>query len=189
MFSTRQNIPEPELYKLIKGCLAGDRSCQKAMYERYSPKMLGLCLRYCKNQEEAEEVLQDGFLQMYKHIGQYKNTGTFEGWLRKIMINCALMRYRGKMDIHRVISLAEDQFVLAAEDDFIGRLSEKELIRLIQQLSPAYRMVFNLYVFEGLKHREIAVLLNITEGTSKSNLSDARAILRKVLTPEMKVAK
>lgn len=189
MFPTRRNIPEPELYKLIKGCLAGERSCQKAMYERYAPKMLGLCLRYCKNQEEAEEVLQDGFLQMYKHIGQYKNTGTFEGWLRKIMINCALMRYRGKMDNHRVISLAEDQFVLTAEDDFIGRLGEKELIRLIQQLPPAYRMVFNLYIFEGLKHREIAVLLNITEGTSKSNLSDARAILRKALTPNMKVAK
>jgi RNA polymerase sigma factor (sigma-70 family) len=182
-------IPGNDLQRLIKGCLAGERSCQKQLYDLYSPKMLPLCLRYAENQQEAEEILQDGFLQMFRHIKQYRQIGTFDAWLRKIMVNCALMRYRAKNSISRVISLTEAHDHVTTPDDFLGRISEKELIRLIQQLPPAYRLVFNLYVFEGLKHREISLLLNITEGTSKSNLSDARSILRKTLSPELKAAK
>jgi len=155
----------------------------------YGSEMMTLCLRYSKNREEAEEVLQDGFLQMYKCIGQFKNKGSFEGWLRKIMINCALQRYRGRSNQHSLISLNEEHQFLATEYDLIGKLTEKELIRLIQTLSPAYRMVFNLYVFEGMKHREIASLLNISVGTSKSNLSDARKFLMKQLLPELKIAR
>ncbi len=190
MFFKREAIPENDLQKLIKGCLAGERSCQKQLYDLYSPKMLPLCLRYAENKEEAEEILQDGFLQMFRNVKQYKQMGTFEAWLRKIMINCALMRYRSKGSrVSRVISLAEAHDHVALSDDFLGRISEKEFIRMIQQLPPAYRLVFNLYVFEGLKHREIAQLLNITEGTSKSNLSDARTILRRTLNPELKAAK
>ena len=181
--------PESELQRLIKGCRAGGRSSQKRIYDIYSPKMLALCLRYAENQQVAEEILQDGFLQIFRCIDQYKQIGTFEGWMRKIMINCALMRYRGKRNDHRIISLTEDHHYLATGDDFIDRLGEKELIVLIQKLPPAYRMVFNLYVFEGLKHKEIALLLNITEGTSKSNLSDARNNLKKSLIGEYKVAK
>jgi RNA polymerase sigma factor (sigma-70 family) len=189
MFLKRKTIPENDLQILIKGCLTGERSCQQALYNIYSPKMLPLCLRYAENQEEAEEILQDGFLQMFRCINQYKQIGTFEAWLRKIMINCALMRYRSKSKISRVISLTKDHDHVTTTSDFLDHITEKELVGLIQKLSPAYRMVFNLYVFEGLKHREIAHLLNITEGTSKSNLSDARAILRKALTPELKAAK
>jgi RNA polymerase sigma-70 factor (ECF subfamily) len=189
MFKKRQNIAVSELQQLIKGCLSGDRSCQRRIYDIYAPKMMPLCLRYSKNQEEAEEVLQDGFLNMYNSMDQYKRKGTFEGWLRKIMINCALMRYRGKVQLHRITELTEDYDFLSTGDEFIDRLSEKELIRLIQQLPPAYRMVFNLYVFEGMKHREIALLLNITEGTSKSNLSDARTILKRSLLGNLKAAK
>lgn len=189
MFLKRKTIPENDLQILINGCLAGERSCQKELYNTYSPRMLPVCLRYAENQEEAEEILQDGFLQMFRCINQYKQTGTFDAWLRKIMINCALMRYRSKSKISRVISLTKVHDHATATGDCLDRISEKELIFLIQKLPPAYRMVFNLYVFEGLKHREIALLLNITEGTSKSNLSDARTILKKALTPELKVAK
>jgi RNA polymerase sigma factor (sigma-70 family) len=189
MFIKSRNIPESELQKLIKGCLARDRSCQKRVYDLYAPKMKPLCLRYSKNLEEAEEVLQDGFLQMFKYISQFKKIGSFEGWLRKIMINCALQRYRDKVHLYPVTSLAQEHIFLTTSDDFIDRLGEKELIRLIQTLPPAYRMVFNLYVFEGMKHREIALLLNITEGTSKSNLSDARTILKKSLIGNIKAAK
>jgi RNA polymerase sigma factor (sigma-70 family) len=185
----RKAIPENDLQRLIKGCLADERSCQMRLYDLYSPKMLPLCLRYAENQEEAEEILQDGFLQMFRNIRQYKQIGPFEAWLRKIMVNCALMRYRSKGSVSRVISLTEAHDHVPTPDDFLGRMTEQELIRLIQQLPPAYRLVFNLYVFEGLKHREISLLLNITEGTSKSNLSDARAILRKALSPELKAAK
>jgi RNA polymerase sigma factor (sigma-70 family) len=189
MVLKRKTIPDNDLQIVIKGCLTGERSCQKELYNMFSPKMLPLCLRYAKNNEEAEEILQDGFLQMFRCIYQYRQIGTFEAWLRKIMINCALMRYRSKDKTSRVISLTPDYDHMSATGDFLDHISEKELIRLIQGLPPAYRMVFNLYVFEGLKHREIALLLNITEGTSKSNLSDARAILRKDLSPELKAAK
>ena len=189
MLMKRKNIPDNELQGLIKGCLAGDRSSQKRVYDIYAPKMLSLCLRYSRNQEEAEEVLQDGFLQMYRCIKQYKQTGTFEGWLRKIMINCALMRYRGGGNVLHMTALTDDDHFMTSGDDSIDRLGEKELILLIRQLPPVYRMVFNLYVFEGLKHREIAGLLGITEGTSKSNLSDARTILKKALMGNYKAAK
>jgi RNA polymerase sigma-70 factor (ECF subfamily) len=189
MLTKDRNISADELQQLIKGCLTGDRSCQRRIYALYGPKMMVLSLRYSKNREEAEEVLQDGFLQLYKCIKQYKKTGSFEGWLRKIMINCALQRYRGKINLHRVISLAEHHKFLIVEDDFIDRLGEKELIVLIQALPPVYRMVFNLYVFDGMKHKEIALMLNISEGTSKSNLSDARAILKKSLNRNLKMTK
>jgi RNA polymerase sigma factor (sigma-70 family) len=189
MFTKAENIPKGEIQRLITGCLTRERSCQKRIYEIYSPSMMSLCLRYSKNREEAEEVLQDGFLQMYKCISQFKNVGSFEGWLRRIMINCALQKYRGKVHRFNPIPLSEAQFFLTTQIDFMDRLSEKELIRLIQTLPPVYRMVFNLYVFEGMKHREIASLLNITDGTSKSNLSDARNILKKRLTSNLKVAR
>jgi RNA polymerase sigma factor (sigma-70 family) len=189
MFSRGDDNTEIELERLIQGCRDGQRSSQKRIYDLYAPKMLILCLRYCENQQEAEEVLQDGFLQLFRCIRQFKGMGTFEGWMRKIMINSALMRYRTNQNVLRMVSLTEDHQYLSAGNDFMERLTEKELIILIQKLPPAYRMVFNLYVFEGLKHKEIALLLNITEGTSKSNLSDARAHLKRSLANNYKVAK
>jgi RNA polymerase sigma factor (sigma-70 family) len=178
-----------DLKRLIAGCLARDRSCQKEIYSLYSPAMLSLCMRYTKDRREAEEVLQDGFLQMYKSIQQFRNTGTFEGWLRKIMINCALQKYRRKSDRFNTVAISEELHYLPSDLSVSNQLQEKELIRLIQSLPPAYRLVFNLYVFEGLKHREIARLLEISEGTSKSNLFDARNILKKQLSREFKIAK
>src|ERR1700688_732201 len=189
MFVKGTHIPISELRILLDGCLKKDRSSQKKIYDIYSSRMMVLCLRYSKNREEAEEVMQDGFLQMYKFISQFKNKGSFEGWLRRIMINCALQRYRGKSDQDYQVSLTEDHYLLFAEFDLDNRLHEKELIRMIQTLPPACRMVFNLYVFEGMTHREIANLLNVTEGTSKSNLYDARSILKKQLALELKIAR
>jgi RNA polymerase sigma factor (sigma-70 family) len=190
MYIKSRNIPETELQKLIAGCLARNRASQKRVYDIYAPKMMSLCLRNARNLEEAEEILQDGFLQLYRCINQFKKIGSFEGWLRKIMINCALQRYRDKVHLYPItLSLGKEHIFLTTGDDFFDRLGEKDLIRLIQTLPPAYRMVFNLYVFEGLKHREIAILLHISEGTSKSNLSDARTLLRKSLVGNMKAVK
>ena len=189
MFIKDQDIPVRELQNLIKGCLARERSSQKRIYTVFSPSMMMLCLRYARNREEAEEILQDGFLKMFSNIGQYKNRGSFEGWLRKIMINCALQRFRNKSPMNNTISLTDEHVFLDTGADINGNLNEKELIRLIQTLTPAYRMVFNLYVFEGMKHSEIAALLNISEGTSKSNLSDARKILKRQLEPKLKLAR
>jgi RNA polymerase sigma factor (sigma-70 family) len=182
-------MPRGEIQNLINGCLAKDRTSQRKIYDYYSPSMMSLCLRYSTNREEAEEILQDGFVQMYKYISQFKNSGSFEGWLRKIMINCAIQRYRVKKHLFNSVPLSEEQFYITSHDDHLVRLSEKELIRLVQSLPPAYRMVFNLYVFEGMKHREIASLLHITEGTSKSNLYDARNILKKQLLPDLTMAR
>ena len=178
-----------DLKRLIAGCLARDRSCQKEIYSLFSSPMMSLCMRYTKDRQEAEEVLQDGFLQMYRRIHQFKNTGSFEGWFRKIIINCALQKYRGKSNRFRTIAISEELYYIPSDLSVSNQLQEKELILLIQSLPPACRLVFNLYVFEGLKHREIAQLLDISEGTSKSNLFDARSILKRQLRREFKIAK
>jgi RNA polymerase sigma factor (sigma-70 family) len=187
MIFKEEHILLKDLKDLIAGCLVRDRSSQKKIYEMFGPAMMGLCLRYCEHQEEAEEVLQDGFIQMFKNIGHFEFRGSFEGWLRRIMINSALQRYRGKLHDFKLVSLTDQDRHLSDETDLMDRLSEKELIGYIQTLPPACRLVFNLYVFDGLKHREIAKLLHITEGTSKSNLSDARQILKRKLKPELKI--
>lgn len=189
MFVKGTDIPIRDLHMLIDGCLKKDRSSQRKIYEIYGSRMMTLCLRYSKNREEAEEVMHDGFLQMFRYIGQFKNKGSFEGWLRRIMINCALQRYRGKSIQDYQVSLTEDHYLLIGEFNSDIGLNEKEMIRMIQALPPACRMVFNLYVIEGMKHREIAALLNVTEGTSKSNLYDARSILMKQLAGELKIAR
>jgi len=170
-----------EINKLIQGCIKGDRYSQNQLYEIFSKRMFGVCLRYSKTREEAEEVLQEGFMKVFQHIHQFKNDGSFEGWVRKIMVNCALQKYRSKRQLHAVVNIDESTVDPISNEDILGKLSSKELLKIVQQLPPAYRMVFNLYVFEGMKHREIAEMLRISEGTSKSNLSDARTILQKAI--------
>ena len=172
---------------LIKGCIAGDRAFQTKLYDFYAAKMLGVCMRYSKNREEAEDVLQEGFLKVFTYLKKFRGDGSFEGWIRKIMVNCALSRYRNKSTLHPVMGLDASRYDAAGETDIESNMDAKELLSLVQSLSPGYRMVFNLYVFEGYKHREIAETLGITEGTSKSNLSDARTFLQKALTPKKKL--
>jgi RNA polymerase sigma factor (sigma-70 family) len=164
---------------LINGCIAGDRSFQTKLYDLFAPKMLGVCLRYAKNREEAEEILHEGFLRVFTYINKFKGSGSFEGWVRKIMVNCALLRYRNKSYLQPVNRLDSSGYDTADTTDIESNFDAKELLSLVQSLPPAYRVVFNLYVFEGYKHREIAEALGISEGTSKSNLSDARAFLQK----------
>jgi RNA polymerase sigma factor (sigma-70 family) len=164
---------------LIRSCIAGERQAQNRLYERFAPKLFVVCQRYASTRTEAEEVLQEGFIKIFTHLDQFKHEGSFEGWMRRIMVNCALQRYNAKGRSTPVVSMEENIHGGSEENDAHSRLGQKELMELIQQLPPAYRMVFNLYVFEGMKHREIAETLGISEGTSKSNLSDARAILQK----------
>lgn len=150
-------------------------------------KMFVVCLRYAKNREEAEEILQEGFLKVFEHIHQFKFEGSFEGWMRKIMVNCALQKYRSKSQLRMVVGSDHVEFEQQDNEEILSRLGAKELLLLVQQLPPAYRLVFNLFVFEGLKHREIATLLKISEGTSKSNLSDARLLLQKAITTSLQI--
>ena len=172
---------------LIKGCIAGDRAFQTKLYDLFAPKMMGVCLRYSKNREEAEEVLQEGFLKVFTYIKNFRGDGSFEGWIRKIMVNCTLSRYRNKSTLHLVTGLDTFSNNDASTTDIASNLDAKELLTLVQSLPPGYRTVFNLFVFEGFKHREIADALGISEGTSKSNLSDARAFLQKALAPKKKL--
>ena len=121
--------------------------------------MLGVCLRYAKNREEAEEVLQEGFLRVFAYISTFKGTGSFEGWIRKIMLNCALSRYRNKSTLQPVLRLDVSGYDAIDGADIASNLDAKELLLLVQTLPAGYRIVFNLYVFEGYKHREIAEAL------------------------------
>ena len=167
---------------IIKGCIQGDRVSQSKLYHLYASKMMGVCMWYANSREEAEEVLQDGFMRVFKYLKTFNGTGSFEGWMRKVMVSAALSKYRNKSSQMWVLTeYSSDAHDIADESLFISRYDEKELVKLIQTLSPVYRMVFNLYVFEGLKHREIAASLNISEGTSKSNLSYARKVLQAAL--------
>jgi RNA polymerase sigma-70 factor (ECF subfamily) len=151
--------------------------------------MLAVCLRYSKNKEEAEEILQEGFMKVFTYLHQFNFDGSFEGWIRKIMVNAALQKYRTKAHMHAVVDIDCNQQEIPATENILAELGTKELLKLVQQLPPGYRMVFNLYIFEGMKHREIAVQLGISEGTSKSNLSDARHILQKAVNNSLQVAK
>lgn len=176
--------------KLIKGCLKGDRSAQNELYNLYSAKMFAVCLRYSRTKEEAEDTFHDGFMKIYQNLSGYRNEGSFEGWMRKIMVNTAIEKYRKNSHLSVVLSLDSYNGNGLTEkyytEDIIANLEVEELMEMIQKLPPAYKMVFNLYVFEGLKHKEIAESLGISEGTSKSNLSDARKILQKTINKQNK---
>lgn len=146
-------------------------------------------MRYSKSREEAEDILQDGFAQVFRSLHSFKFAGSFEGWIRKIMVYTAIASYKAKLKMHAVINIEEmENVAMINNEDIIGQLGKKELLRMVQSLPPMYRMVFNLYVFEGLRHREIAGQLGISEGTSKSNLFDAKAILQKAVANSLKIA-
>jgi RNA polymerase sigma-70 factor (ECF subfamily) len=167
--------------ELIQKCLKGDLQSQTKLYNLFMQKMFLVCLQYCNNREEAEEVLQEGFMKVFEFLHQFKHEGSLEGWMRKIMVHCALRKYRSKRMMRPVVDISTTEIVGSDHDEILSIMGTKELVNMIQKLPPAYRMVFNLFVFEDMKHREIAELLGITEGTSKSNLSAARFLLQKSL--------
>lgn len=174
---------------IIRGCLAGERTSQAKLYHLFASKMMAVCIWYARNREEAEEILQDGFVRVFRYMNTYSREGSFEGWVRSVMVSAALSKYRNKSTRMWVVTEFNGNVHDVSEQaGVISKYDEKELIKLVQQLPPAYRMVFNLYVFEGLKHREIAKALQISEGTSKSNLSDARKILQASITVKKKIA-
>lgn len=182
-------MPE-QLDQLIQECIRGERTSQSRLYGLLAPRMFVVCLRYSRSREEAEETLQEGFIRMFEYLHQFKFSGSFEGWVRKIMVNCALQKYRSKHHLHAVVNLDTAPTGSMADNETISaELGSKELLNMVQDLPPACRMVFNLYVFEGMKHREIAEMLGISEGTSKSNLSDARILLQKAVAGSMQVAR
>ena len=166
------------LEETIQKCASGDRRAQTTLYNMFASKMYGVCLRYSKDSTEAEDNLQDGFIRVFTKINQFGFKGSFEGWMRRIMVNTSLEKFRKSNHLYPVEDMVVFESVQTAEET-ISAISADDLMKIIQELPPRYRMVFNLYAIEGYSHQEIATLMKITEGTSKSNLSRARVILQK----------
>ncbi|GIV35197.1 MAG: DNA-directed RNA polymerase sigma-70 factor [Chitinophagales bacterium] len=173
--------------ELINGCLIGDRNAQKALYDKYAAKMFAICLRYAKDYHSAEDVLQEGFIKVFKYIGNFRHEGSFEGWLRRIFINTSIEFLRKSISLYPIVD-EEDKPMDIVDESVFDELDHQDLIAMVQSLSPGYRTVFNLYVIEGYSHKEIAKILGINEGTSKSQLARARMIIQKKLAESTRTA-
>jgi len=166
---------------IIAGCIAGDRSMQKLLYSKYASVMLSICMRYCKSKDEAEDVLQDGFIKVFGSISNFRKEGSFEGWIKRIIVNTALNNCRDNLKRNNHLCIDDIEETVRLQDINNDSLSENELLKMIQELPEGYKMVFNLYAFEGYSHKEIGDLLGISESTSKSQLSRARMFLQNKL--------
>ena len=174
-------LEKKALYKkLIEGCLKNERSIQKQLYELMSPTMFSICLRYADSYQTAEDLLQEGFIKVFKYIGNYRGEGSFEGWVKRIFVNTAIEHFRKQARMYPIVNLESVNHSLQAHS--VGdNLELEDLQKLIQKLSPGYRTVFNLYIVEGYSHKEISEKLEISEGTSKSQLARARYLLQKMI--------
>jgi RNA polymerase sigma-70 factor (ECF subfamily) len=164
-----------DLNEPINDCKKKDRKAQEQLYRLYSPKLFAVCLKYSRNYTEAQDNLQDGFLIIFKKIEQYSFKGSFDGWLKRVMINHVLQQYRQETFLSLVKEDVPDDDEIEIDDEDI---SLEYLLKIIQELPNQYRLVFNLYVLDGYSHQEIAEMLTINLGTSKSNLARAKMILR-----------
>jgi RNA polymerase sigma factor (sigma-70 family) len=166
---------------LIKACISKERWAQKELYETYYGKMIGVCLRYSNDQDDAKDILHEGFIKVFKNIDKYQLGTSLGAWIRRIMINTSIDYYR-KSIRRRTEDLDQAQYEMAEDEDPISNCSAKEIMQCVQQLSPAYRVVFNLYAIEGYSHKEISKQLEISESTSRSNLVKARVKLKQMLS-------
>lgn len=168
------------LSQLIKGCIKGKRVAQKQLYNLYSPKMFGVCRRYSKDYHEAEDLLQEGFIKVFNNIHKFRGDGSFEGWVRRIFVNTAIEHYRKGNQLY-LINENIISYVEVEDNNAISKLAVDDIMKLVNGLSPGYRTVFNLFAIEGYSHKEIASMLGISEGTSKSQLARARFVLKEAL--------
>jgi len=173
--------------ELIQGCIRKERRSQKELYDRFSGVMYAISIRYTHQRDNALDVLQEGFIKVFSNIEEYKGQGSFEGWMKKIFIHTAINYYHKSRRLYENFTEEEDANLNFSEaTDIISVLSEKELLKLISELPDGYRMVFNLYVIEGYDHEEIASMLKISAGTSRSQLVKARKQLQTRIK-EMKI--
>ena len=175
--------------ELIRGCLKDDASSQKEIFNRFAGRMLGVCNRYARNSADAEDILQDAFIKVFNKIYQFKFEGSFEGWIRKIVVNTALKKYSLRRYEKEVVGYdIKDRDESSMEPSTYAHISQKEIMDLINNLPDGYRLIFNLYVIEGYQHDEIAEMLGIQSGTSRSQLVKARSLLQKQILQLQKVA-
>src|ERR1700712_4772147 len=162
---------------LVERCKANERKAQEMLYKQFASKMLGVCMRYAADKMEAEDMLQNGFIRVFQKLADFRGEGSFEGWIRRIMVHSSIEYYRKHHKMLQVADLDEHNEP-SVNATAMANLGAKDLMALIQRLSPGYRMVFNLYAIEGYSHREIGEIMGMTEGASKSQLSRARGILK-----------
>ena len=173
--------------ELIHGCIKEDKASQYALYKQYAGKMLAVCMRYSRSRMEAEDILQEGFVKVFDNISRFRGNGSFEGWIRRIMVNTALKLYRKNCFKNEQVGI-DDGYDKPEDAMVVDRMSEKELLRMVETLPDGYKIVFNLYAIEGFSHAEIAETLHVNEGTSRSQLAKARKWLQKQVTVSQQVA-
>lgn len=188
---------EPAYAPLVDGCIAQDRRSQQRVYELFYGKMMAVCLRYTKNTDQAKDILQEAFIKVFRSVDKFNRAGSFEGWIRRIMVNTAIDHFRRTKNAYLLLGEERsiEDFRDVDEDDNVAddgpdeefNVQPADVINAMQKLTPAYRTVFNLYVFEEMTHKEIADALGINVGTSKSNLAKAKHNLKKILKKEHKL--
>ncbi len=159
---------------LIDGCVKGKPKARKELFRRYQRMLLGTCLRYSRDKSEAEDILLEGFLQIYSKIGTYSNNGSFEGWMKRVMVHTAIDYFRKNRKENTHLNIEDYNNIVSEDFDAVKQLSAKEILELIQTLPQGYRIVFNLFAIEGYSHKEIAEKLEVSESTSKSQVRKAR---------------
>ena len=173
-------------HDVIQGCIEGKRSRQKQLYEHFAGKMLGVCMRYAKDRAEAEDMLQEGFLKVFQGISKFKGEGSFEGWVRRVMVYNAINHYK-----HRSRKFQEDldkeDIDAVYQDHILEKISAKEILALVQHMPEGYRLIFNLYAIEGYTHKEISEQLGIAVGTSKSQYSRAKQFMQGLLAKHYQI--
>ncbi len=172
-----KEIPEPELIRL---CIGNDTMAQNELYRRFAGKMTGVCMRYSRNRTDAQDILQDAFIKIFVNLKSFKGNGSFEGWIKRIVINTSLKHYQKNLRFRNETDI-ENAHEVSFDNQIIENMSATELMQKVQIMPDGYRTIFNLYVVEGYQHNEIGELLGITEGTSKSQLSRARNYLMQLL--------
>lgn len=166
-----------EDHDIIKGCIQNNASMQKMLYDKYAAKMYGIALRYTHDQEEAKDILQDGFVKVFQNLSKFKGTGAFEGWLRRIFVNTAIEHYRKKNNTYEIQDTHEES-VTDRDLNALDKMAAADILNMVKALPNGYRTVFNLFAIEGYSHKEIAEMLHISEGTSKSQYARAKGLLQ-----------
>lgn len=174
--------------EIIQGCLNGGRKYQKMLYERFYGSMMVVCMRYTYDREEARDVLHEAFMKVYRNLHKFEQGTNLGAWIRRIMINTAIDHYRKQAKRPNLVEINHAVHEVDMHD-VVADLGAQEILAMVQKLSPAYRMVFNLYVIEGYSHKEVGKMLGISEGTSKSNLAKARAKLQRMILESRNIRK
>lgn len=178
----------PELNELIKRCIDNDPVAQKDLYDLYAPKMWMVCMRFGKNQMMAKDLMQEGFIRIFTQLDKYNGQGSFEAWMRRVIVNTSINYYKKNLQRQKYEVDADEAYDLKqSEASALDKISSEELLKLLEKLPDGYRMVFNLYAIEGYSHKEIADMMGITESTSKSQLSRARSFMQDLLKKHYKI--